>query len=149
MYDVTLRFHRDTSRWRRSSDGFTPSREEETAGCAHACLGSLQSLRYRFGSARCDLDDEAAPAEAPAAQRDAGLPLRRLRALLQRLTAAAARRPGPERLRGVFPGQTQTPAGPVLPGPAQRRPEPAVRQCRHEPGQYRPDTVRGYREISK
>lgn len=108
-------------------------------GSQCAC-GSLQpvvraGVGVRFGSCQRYPDVRAAPPEAPAAPRPAGPALRRLTALLQRLTAAAARRPRPKHLRGLLSRQTRTPGGPIVPRPAQRRPEPAVRQCRHEPGE--------------
>lgn len=87
----------------------------------------------------CDV--QAAPPEAPAAQRAVGPPLCRLSSLLQRLSSRAARCPGPQHLPGLLPSETRTPAGPVLPCPAQRRPQPAVRQRRHEPGEFRPGPV--------
>lgn len=86
--------------------------------------------------------DQTDPPEAPAPQRAAAPPLCRLSALPQRLrqqlSPGVFLRAGPQPLPGLFQGQTRTHAGPVLPGPAPRGPQSAVRQRRHEPGQSGP-----------
>lgn len=85
---------------------------------------------------------QTASPEAPAAQWAVGPPLCPLNAPLQRLSSPrAARCPGPQHLPGLLPAETRSPSGPVLPGPAPRRPQPAVRQRRHEPGEFGPGPV--------